>query len=155
MSAWTAVATGVVVGGAIGWLIVQDARATEAVHKFVAETRLPEPSFAMKLPRTAAEFATLDSLVCECLATYAPKDTGQPTAQPSDAGAVSEDERVEAVVDCVARRLYPQFPWPPMVGDHPSTAELWATLETLTHRALATASCGVPAPNPFRETRST
>jgi len=134
MNLWWAAAIGATVGGALSYAVISDAKASAALSKAVDEVRLPEPSFAMQLPRSAAEFATLESLVCDCVRNYKPTD-----------GAQSEEERTDALVRCTALRLYPNFPWPPMTGDHPSTSELWQTLAVLVRRQTATAACA-PAP---------
>ena len=141
MNLWWAAGIGAVVGTALGAAVLSDARASAAVGKLVEEARLPEPSFAMQLPRNAAEFATLEALVCDCM-RIKPLDPGAPTTTPTELGAQTEEERTEALVHCVAARLYPSFPWPPMAGDHPSASELWDTLAVLVRRQHATAACG-------------
>jgi len=148
---WIAIGTGLTVGGVLSYAIMSDARAAAAVNKAISEVRLPEPSFAMQVPRTAAEFATLDAVVCDCVRAYKPTDPGAPRGTAPPAGAQSEDERTDELVRCAAARLYPTFPWPPMPGDHPSTTELWDTLAVLVRRQTATAACAaVPVSNPYR-----
>lgn len=149
MNVWWAVGIGAVVGTALGAVVMSDARASAAIGKIVQEARLPEPSFAMQLPRTAAEFSTLEALVCDCMRTARPVDPGAPTTSTTGIGAQSEDERTDMLVRCVAARLYPGFPWPPMTGDHPSATELWDTLAVIVRRQYATAACtGAPVTNP-------
>lgn len=151
---WWAIGIGAAVGLTASLAILQDARASAALRKTVDEARLPEPSFAMQLPRSAAEFATLDAVICECVSGLNLTDTGQPSGQPSGPGAVSEQELHDAIVLCAAKKLYPTFPWPPMTGDNPSTAELWSSLSVLAYRAMAMSLCAaVPQTNPARSPR--
>lgn len=153
-SVWWAIGVGAAVGGLASYVILQDARTSAALGKAVDEVRLPEPSFAMQLPRDAAEFATLDEVICGCIRGLNLTDTGQPSTHPSGPGAVSPEEVQAAVVLCAAQKLYPTFPWPPMPGDHPSVSELWSSLSTLAYRAIATSICATtPQSNPARSLR--
>jgi hypothetical protein len=137
---WAA-AAGAAIGGVVGYLVIRDAAAQDAIANIAGRIRLPRPGFAMQLPRTADEFTTLESLVCECRDTQI-FDSGEPPEAHVSAGATSDDERATAITDCAARRLYPHFPWPPIPGDHPSASELYETLSVLAHRSLA---MGCPA----------
>lgn len=131
----------VVVGGVVGYAIAQTRTAKKAIDDAGKATgglgiRLPDPSYAMLVPESDEEFATLDDLICEC-------------GGPIVAGADPEsfvDDIVGEIRDCVAERLYPDFPWPPMSGDHPTAAKLYGELEVLARRALATATICPPAP---------
>lgn len=129
MRAIWAVAAGTVVGGALGYAIVRDARAHEALSKAVENVRLPEPDFAMQVPTTAQEFETLQGLVCTCMREHPPQE-GRPL-----------DEIADEMTLCVARRLYRSFAWPPVTGDHPTVSELWGTIGVMTRRSLALGDC--------------
>lgn len=136
------IVVGALVGGGLGYLVLSNERMAAAATKAIETARLPEPSFAMALPRTAAEYDLLQGVVCDCIATYVPEDSGEPPAAHVHAGAISEDEYAEGLTYCVARRLYSKFPWPPMPGDHPTTPMLWNTIDVLVRRALGLGACG-------------
>jgi hypothetical protein len=95
-----------------------------------AGLRLPQPDYAMMVPETADEFATLDDLVCQCGAPIVAR------AHTEDSPELVADE----IRDCVANMLYPDFPWPPMAGDHPTSEQLYTELGLIARRALATAT---------------
>lgn len=131
----------VVAGGAIGYAIAHTRAARKALDtasKTIGDTglRLPEPGYAMVLPESDDDFATLDEVICECGSGIVS------AADPED----FVDDIVGEIRDCVAERLYPDFPWPPMTGDHPTTAKLYAELEVLARKALATATICPEAP---------
>ena len=148
---WIPVAVGTVAGGSLGYFAMQNDRLAAAARKTIETARLPEPSFAMALPRTAAEYQILASVVCNCIDSYVPEDPGEPPAAHVHAGAMTEDEYAEGLSMCVARRLYSKFPWPPVPGDHPTTTMLWSTIDVLVRRALGLGECGNPKiENPSR-----
>lgn len=127
------ITAGVLAGGAIGYAIASSRlgrKALEDVEDVVDDLRIPDPSYAMQIAETDDEFATLDDLICEC---------GAPLILAIDPNA--DDEAVVAEIrDCVAKKLYPQFPWPPVSGDHPTVSQLYSELSLLARRAFATAS---------------
>lgn len=91
------------------------ARGRKAVKK--AGIRLPKPDFAVTLPVTVEHFGLLDEAVCQCAQSVQQTSPG-----------LELNEFIHAVRDCVAQMLYPDFPWPPVPGDHPSVAQLWTIL---------------------------
>jgi len=122
---------GVAVGGMIAYLVVRSRygqRAMIAAHEWqdTAGVRLPDPSYAVELPSTAEQFATLDELVCECGSLATPQTV-----------AADEEFVVTSVRDCVLAKLYPDFVWPPIPGDHPTVARLFAEVEVIARRAVA------------------
>jgi hypothetical protein len=136
------IVVGALVGGGLGYLVLRDERIAAAASKAIETARLPEPSFAMALPRTAAEYEILQGVVCDCIATYVPEDPGEPPAAHMHAGALSEDEYAAGLTLCVGKRLYSKFPWPPMSGDHPTATMLWNTIDVLVRRSLGLGECG-------------
>lgn len=118
-----AVIGGLAVGGIVSVALVQNER-LNAVLRTMLPTRIPMPDFAMTLPTKADEFQRLDTLACECL------------AQSSAA-----TDLVQAATACMAAKLYPNFPWPHMTGDHPSVSELWQDLRIIVLRQLALGAC--------------
>jgi hypothetical protein len=126
-----AIATGLVGGGLLTWAVLRTRYAQkqlESAHHWANESpmRLPDPSYAVELAGTAEQFAVLDDLVCEC-------------GHIATAEAVSRDEEsvVADVRDCVLAKLYPDFPWPPIPGDHPSVSRLFTEVEVIARRAIA------------------
>ncbi len=122
---------GVAAGGLVAYLVVRSRygqRAMIAAHEWsdTSGVRLPDPSYAVELPSTAEQFATLDELVCECGHLATPQ-----------AVATDEELVVTGVRDCVLAKLYPDFPWPPIPGDHPTVARLFSEVEVIARRAVA------------------
>lgn len=123
------VGVGVVVGSVVGFTLLQDARAQAALTAAAEGVRLPEPGFAMQVPTTAQEFEILQAIVCECMQDKPPQE-GRPI-----------DDIADELTLCAAKRLYRNFPWPPVPGDHPTTATLWGTIDVMVRRSLALADC--------------
>lgn len=122
---------GVAVGGTIAYFVVRSRYGQAALgtaHEWADDTgiRLPDPSYAVELPGTADQFQTLDEIVCECGQTV--------TAQQVVA---DEEAVVTSIRDCVLAKLYPDFDWPPIPGDHPSVSRLFAEVEVISRRAVA------------------
>lgn len=113
---------GIMTGALIGYAYSESKTAMRAVsrgRKAIKEAgvRLPKPDFAMQLPLTVEHFGTLDETICGCAEFI---QQNQPGLELNDF--------VEAVRDCVAKAIYPDFPWPPIPGDHPSVSYLWTIL---------------------------
>ena len=149
--AW-AVITGSIVGGAIAYTIVTDAKAQallERGRQIGLPLRLPQPGFAMQLPMTREEFEVIEQQLCGCIPSFTRPADGDPTlAAPGSEAPPTLDELVDHMVSCTAHRLYPTFPWPPIAGDNPSVSVLWGDLRTLARHALANDRCTGPLPNP-------
>lgn len=129
------IVAGVAAGGFVGYAIASSRfgqKAFSSAEKAIEDSdlRLPDPSYAMQIAMTDEEFDTLDGLVCEC---------GSKILEDVDLNR-SMDDVVTEIQDCVAYQLYPDFPWPPMTGDHPTAHQLYAELAVLARRAVATAS---------------
>lgn len=127
-------AVGLLAAGGVGYIIASTRAARRAIsdaEKVIedANLRLPDPSFAMEVPYTDDQFAILDELICEC---------GAPIVASASPDATL-DEVGSAIQACVANELYPQFPWPPIPGDHPSASQLYVELGVLARRAVANA----------------
>lgn len=138
-----AIVGGVAVGGLIAYELIMDERVEaflEEWRKKGVPLRVPEPGFDMQLPRGAADFELIESDLCNCLDSYVAPTDGEPTAVARPI-APSDDELVAYMQLCVAQRFFPEFPWPPVPGDHPSVGELWSDLRTLARRTVATQSC--------------
>lgn len=134
-------------GTALGGLIAYELLMDESVEAFLESwrkkgvpLRVPEPGFDMQLARVAADFEFIDDELCACLDGYPMTTDGEPTSVARPV-APSDDELVEYMQLCVAQRLFPDFPWPPVPGDHPSVGELWSDLRTLARRSVALRSC--------------
>ncbi len=145
MSAWLKVSlvlVGAGAGAAAGYYIATTRAGRQAIaaaEEAIEGARLPDPSFAMDLPYTEAQFKLLDDLVCEC---------GDPIIEASSPN-ITIDDLSQQIQDCMALELYPDFPWPPMAGDHPSVTQLYAELGVIARRALATGKiCPSPLPSP-------
>lgn len=131
---------GLAAGSALGYYIATTHRgrsAIKAVEDAVSGVRRPEPGYAMEIPETEEQFNLLDELVCEC---------GAPVVD-----AAKDEDTVFSVVSkiqsCMARELYPDFPWPPIPGDHPTVSQLYAELSVIARRSLAIAEiCPRPIP---------
>lgn len=147
-SSFWAVVAGSMFGAAVAYALVDDAKTKALIERgrqFGLPLRLPQPGFAMQLPTSAEEFALLEEQLCACVASYARPSDGDPTLSDADYGAPpTQDELVGHMASCGANHLYPNFPWPPITGDHPSVAELWSDLRILARRALATGACTAP-----------
>ena len=133
---------GVVVGGA-AYLFAnrQVRRALKAAEEAgrTAGLRLPDPSFAVEVAYSQEQFAVLDELVCEC---------GAPVVQAATE-STTVDEVVQTIQDCMAEQLYPDFPWPPIAGDHPTVSQLYGELGLTARRAVIDGEiCPVPIPSP-------
>jgi hypothetical protein len=92
------------------------------------QIRLPQPSLKMVIPETLEEFKLIDEIVCEKaepLVTHAPPGT-------------TAHEVIEDLHKQIALELYPDFPWPPMSGDHPTISQLWTELGYVARRAIVT-----------------
>lgn len=123
------IGAGITLGGIAGYLIASSRygmRAIKAVEE--GDIRLPRPSYAVELPYSEEQFAILDELVCEC---------ADPLVRNVDE-TTTVDELTEAVKDCMATELYPDFDWPPVSGDHPTVSQLYAELGVLARKALMT-----------------
>lgn len=109
-------------GALIGYAYSESKTAMRALsrgRKAIKEAgvRLPKPDFAMELPTTIEHFGMLDETICSCAESV---QQDQPELELNDF--------VQAVRDCVAQLIYPDFPWPPIPGDHPSVSHLWTIL---------------------------
>jgi hypothetical protein len=124
------VGAGLVVIGTVGYLVGSSRLGKKALD-VVDESglRIPDPSFAMELPENPEQFMTLDELVCECGAPIV-----KTASESTDLQTV-----VDAISDCVVKKLYPQFPWPTVTGDHPSVAQLQTEVGVLARRAVVSA----------------
>lgn len=137
---------GVVVGGAVGYLIATSRFGKQAM-KVIEEgdVRLPVPSYAVEVPYSEEQFAILDELVCEC---------GEPLVRDVD-DSTTVDELTESLRECIATELYPDFDWPPVSGDHPTVSQLYAELGLVARKALITTEiCKTPL-GTIAPTRST
>lgn len=120
---------GVAVGGAAGYFIATSRAGKKAIDVLDdPSVRLPDPSYAVELAVTDDQFEILDELVCEC---------GDAVAQGADE-TDTLDGLTRDLQNCMARELYPDFPWPPIPGDHPSAQQLYAELGLLARRAVVT-----------------
>jgi hypothetical protein len=93
-------------------------RLAKKAKKAVEGVRLPKPDFMMHLPDSETDYATLGTVICEC-ATLHP------------------DPDPEILRNCVLSELYPDFPWPPIPGDHPTVAQLWTIVDYQVTRSAA------------------
>lgn len=122
---------GVVVGGYIYHderAQAEIAAAARATRRKLGELRLPMPDFAVVLPQDESDYETLDVVVSDCISSI------------NFVSTPSVETQVEAASLCTAHELYPDFPWPPMVGDHPSTSELWSIIKAHVRRTLTFAA---------------
>lgn len=125
---------GLTVGGAAAYALAQHRRVKEIAENLppaITEWRLPRPDYSIHLPDTAEDHQVIDDVVCECLVLS--KGT-----EPEDL--------VEEVRMCAAKRLAPDFAWPPVSGDHPSVQTLWAILGFEASRAITMNICPVSVP---------
>ena len=128
------VASGSLGLGALGaWLFANTEPARTIVDNTLdvideTDVRMPQPSMKMMLAETPEEFDTLDEIICEL---------GAPLVNDAPPGTTA-DEVIEDLRNGMARELYPDFPWPPMAGDHPSVGQLWTELGVLSRRAVVT-----------------
>ena len=146
-STWSAIAVGIAVAAAASYVIHEDERVRRAIEKARlagVPLRLPQPGFDVQLPELAADFAMLDALVCGCAGSYAPPDDGTPTTGGATPLQPTLDDLIDHMQICAATQLFPDFPWPPISGDHPSVEELWDDLRLLSRRALANDICSAP-----------
>lgn len=138
------VAAGLAAGGAAGYFFAvtrAGRKALQAAEDVITDSgiRLPDPSFAMELPYTEEQFNVLDDLVCEC---------GAPVVSAAGPEATI-DAITTQIQECMAAKLYPDFSWPPISGDHPTAAQLYTELGVVARRALASAEiCPRPIPSP-------
>lgn len=134
---------GLAVGGAVGYVVATTRagrRAVSEAEDVIGEVRLPEPSYAVELAQTPEGFDLLDDLICEC---------GQPILDAATPDLALETA-TEQIQQCVASELYPDFPWPPVSGDHPSVHQLWTELGLLAREALVKGRvCPPPVPSPI------
>ncbi|MCH9637719.1 MAG: hypothetical protein K0U16_07230 [Gammaproteobacteria bacterium] len=127
-------AAGVLVGTGIGYLVFTRTsfgrRAIKDAEDAIDDTgiRFPQPSFAVEVAYDPEQFQILDELVCECAAPIVEQ------AAPND----TLDDVVPKIQECMAKELYPDFPWPPVPGDHPTVSMLWSELALLARRAIVT-----------------
>ena len=130
---------GVTLGGGVGYLVATTRAGRKVIERISEDPsiRLPDPSYAVEVAADENQFAILEDLVCEC---------GAPIIQAADEAATIE-ELTTKIQSCMAAQLYPDFPWPPIPGDHPSAAQLYAELGFLARRALITTEiCPPPIP---------
>lgn len=126
-----ALAAGIAVGGGLGYLVANTRKGEELLDDLdddIDHWRLPDPSFAVRVPQSLEEFQILDDLVCEC---------GAPLIEAADPSA-NADDVILKLRDCLAKELYPAFKWPPVPGDHPTVSQFWAELGVLARRAVVT-----------------
>jgi hypothetical protein len=98
-------------------------KAKKTIKKATEGMRLPQPDFMVHLPNSAHDYATLDTVICECSTMVTPGLEG--------------DELVVAVRDCVLSELYPDFGWPPIPGDHPTVEQLRTIIHYQVERSAA------------------
>lgn len=147
MSPQTKIALGLVgglaVGSAVGYAVAVTRlgrRAVSAAEDAVDEVRLPDPSYAVELAQTPEGFDLLDEMICEC---------GDPVLAAASAD-LSLESATEQIQQCLASGLYPDFPWPPISGDHPTAHQLWGELGLLARQALVKGEvCPGPVPSPI------
>lgn len=82
--------------------------------------RLPKPVTTVDLPADKEDITILDMVICEC-ATEAVSHT-------PDILTTGEDQLVATLQVCSASKIYGEFPWPPVPGDHPTVHQLWGVL---------------------------
>jgi len=113
---------GVVAGG--GYLFWKHQEKVRAVaNKVIASdtvqhARIPKPLYVMTIPRTDEDLDTLDIHLCDCM-----------SERGDLPGLEDEDTIIEQLRDCTAAKLYPDFPWPPIAGDHETVHQLWLIIE--------------------------
>lgn len=120
------------------------ARGRKAIGKATEGVRLPMPDFAMKLPSSVEDFDLLDQVICDCANQIQ-------AAQPD----MEFNAMIVAVRDCVAEAIYPDFPWPPIPGDHTTVSQFWTVLGYEVGRSAVEGSlCPVPENEAEEETSS-
>lgn len=126
-------AVGLTVGAVAAYAFASTASGGQTIDDAIKaiddlDLRLPQPSMKVITPESEEEFATLDEVICEI---------GGPIIMNAPPGAT-----IEEVVNDLQRRialdLYPDFPWPPMSGDHPTVEKLWIEIGVLARRAVVT-----------------
>ena len=130
---------GVAIGGGIGYLVATTRTGRKIIDRISEDPsiRLPDPSYAVEVASNSEKFGVLEELVCEC---------GAPIVQAATE-TVTIDELTTKIQDCIAAQLYPDFPWPPIPGDHPSVSQLYVELGYIARRALITTEiCPRPIP---------
>lgn len=132
------IAGGIFAGAVIGYGVIQNRKireltsaAMKQLPSQIKDIRLPQPDFAMKLPEEPEDYEIIDQIVCECVSMIT--------------GATPETI-VEETQMCAAKKLFPDFPWPPISGDHPSVSTLWTILGYQASRSITTNGCPVKIP---------
>lgn len=124
-------AVGLVAGGVAAVLIAgtdEGSKAADDVLDVVEDLRLPQPSMRMVIAEDLGEFETLDEVLCE---------VGAPIIESAPPGSTIDDA-IGKIRLAIATELYPNFPWPPISGDHPTVGQLWTELGFLARRAVVT-----------------
>jgi hypothetical protein len=109
--------------GTGAYLFWQHQEKIKAVAKKVVESdtvqhaRIPRPDFIATIPREPDDLDAIDAFLCECIAG---------NKLP---GLEDEEIIVEQLRTCTATKLYPDFPWPPIMGDNETVHQLWLLIE--------------------------
>lgn len=77
--------------------------------------RLPRPDFAVEIPKTKKDINGVDILLCEAFEE------------------ATKDEQYLYVLN----ELYPEFPWPAIYADHPTTQQLQGIVQFRINQAYA------------------
>lgn len=120
---------GVAAGGAAGYYFWRSSAGQALIEEAdeLVPVRIPDPSFAMDLASMPEHFNLVDDHVCSC---------GIPVMESFREGDDGE-EAVKKIQDCIVRKIYPDFPWPHMSGDHPSVAVFYSDIGFAVRQALA------------------
>lgn len=107
--------------------------------------RVPRPDYLVTIPRVKEDLDILDTFLCECIAEASLGLPGLDT---------DEDQIVRDIQICLASRLYPDFQWPPIYGDHETIHQLWLLIEfrirSLANRGELASFCVItPQPDPI------
>ena len=135
---------GLVAGG--GYMFYKHRERIEAAAKKALPTglRIPRPDYVVTIPRAKEDLDTIDEFLCECIA-----------AMKLDLpGLETEEQIIRDLQFCLASRLYPDFQWPPIIGDHETIHQLWLLIEfrvrSLANREELATFCTVkPQPSPI------
>ena len=131
---------GAAAGLGLGYWIATTKAARDAADDLFKGWRLPAPDFRAHLPETPDDFQRVDDEVCECAESIITE-----ASDGADMAILVDELRL-----CVARRLHPDFEWPPAAGDHPSVGQLWGELGVMARRALVMeTTCDPTVPHPL------
>lgn len=125
-------------------------KVVEDIEEIIDEARIPMPHFVMTIPRTDEELSVLDDHLCSCMDAIRQQ---HPDLEDTET-------LIELLHECVAQSVYPDFPWPPFIGDHSTVEQLWLILEfrirTLAAEGRLDTLCapippppGIPKPEPL------